>query len=96
MQKMSKSLGNAIGVHEPPQEMYGKLMSISDDLMWRYWTLLTDLRPNEIEAMKNDVASGALHPMEAKKRLARTITAGLSFRSCRATGRRKLGEAISA
>jgi len=76
VQKMSKSLGNAIGVHEPPQEMYGKLMSISDDLMWRYWTLLTDLRPHEIEAMKNDVASGALHPMEAKKRLARTITAG--------------------
>jgi tyrosyl-tRNA synthetase len=75
VQKMSKSLGNAIGVHEPPQEMYGKLMSISDDLMWRYWTLLTDLRPHEIEAMKNDVASGALHPMEAKKRLARTITA---------------------
>ena len=75
VQKMSKSLGNAIGVHEPPQEMYGKLMSISDDLMWRYWTLLTDLRPHEIEAMKNDVSSGALHPMEAKKRLARTITA---------------------
>ena len=76
VQKMSKSLGNAIGIHEPPQEMYGKLMSISDDLMWRYWTLLTDLRPSEIEAMKNDVASGALHPMEAKKRLARTITSG--------------------
>ena len=76
VQKMSKSLGNAIGVHEQPQEMYGKLMSISDDLMWRYWMLLTDLRPHEIEAMKNDVASGALHPMEAKKRLARTITAG--------------------
>ncbi len=76
VQKMSKSLGNAIGVHEPPQEMYGKLMSISDDLMWRYWTLLTDLRPHEIEAMKSDVSSGALHPMEAKKRLARTITAG--------------------
>ncbi|MHB1794156.1 MAG: tyrosine--tRNA ligase [Acidobacteriaceae bacterium] len=75
VQKMSKSLGNAIGVHEPPQEMYGKLMSISDDLMWRYWTLLTDLRPHEIEAMKNDVANGALHPMEAKKRLARTIVA---------------------
>jgi tyrosyl-tRNA synthetase len=76
VQKMSKSLGNAIGIHEPPQEMYGKLMSISDELMWRYWTLLTDLRPHEIDAMKNDVASGALHPMEAKKRLARTITAG--------------------
>ncbi|MHB8304295.1 MAG: tyrosine--tRNA ligase [Acidobacteriaceae bacterium] len=75
VQKMSKSLNNAIGIHEPPQEMYGKLMSISDDLMWRYWTLLTDLRPGEIEAMRKDVASGALHPMDAKKRLARTITA---------------------
>lgn len=76
VQKMSKSLGNAIGIHEPPQEMYGKLMSVSDELMWRYWTLLTDLRPHEIDAMKNEVATGALHPMEAKKRLARTITAG--------------------
>ena len=76
VQKMSKSLNNAIGIHEPPQEMYGKLMSISDELMWRYWMLLTDLRPSEIERMQRDVASGALHPMEAKKRLARTIAAG--------------------
>ncbi len=75
VQKMSKSLNNAIGIHEPPQEMYGKLMSISDDLMWRYWTLLTDLRPSEIDSMRKDVASGALHPMDAKKRLAGTITA---------------------
>jgi tyrosyl-tRNA synthetase len=75
-QKMSKSLGNAIGIHEPPQEMYGKLMSISDELMWKYWTLLTDLKQSEIAAMQSDVASGALHPMEAKKRLARTIAAG--------------------
>ena len=96
VQKMSKSLGNAIGVHEPPQEMYGKLMSISDDLMWRYWTLLTDLRPHEIEAMKNDVASGALHPMEAKKRLGPHHHCRISFRSRGATGRRKLGETISA
>lgn len=76
VQKMSKSLGNAIGVHEPPQEMYGKLMSISDDLMWRYWTLLTDLRQSEIERMQADVADGKLHPMEAKKKLAYTIVAG--------------------
>jgi tyrosyl-tRNA synthetase len=75
-QKMSKSLGNAIGIHEHPQEMYGKLMSISDELMWKYWTLLTDLKQSEIAAMQSDVASGALHPMEAKKRLARTIAAG--------------------
>jgi tyrosyl-tRNA synthetase len=76
VQKMSKSLNNAIGIHEPPQEMYGKLMSINDDLMWRYWTLLTDLRQSEIDKMQADVASGALHPMEVKKLLARTIVSG--------------------
>jgi len=76
VQKMSKSLNNAIGIHEPPQEMYGKLMSISDELMWRYWTLLTDLRQSEIDAMQADVVAGKLHPMEAKKCLARTIVAG--------------------
>jgi tyrosyl-tRNA synthetase len=76
VQKMSKSLGNAIGIHEPAQEMYGKLMSISDELMWRYWIFLTDLRQGEIDQMQADVANGALHPMEAKKRLARTIVAG--------------------
>jgi tyrosyl-tRNA synthetase len=76
VQKMSKSLGNAIGIHEPAQEMYGKLMSISDELMWRYWIFLTDLRQSEVERMQSDFASGALHPMEAKKRLARTIVAG--------------------
>jgi len=76
VQKMSKSLNNAIGIHEPAPEMYGKLMSISDELMWRYWELLTDLRQSEIDHMKADVASGSLHPMEAKKRLARTIVSG--------------------
>src|ERR1700729_3236624 len=76
VQKMSKSLNNAIGVHEPAPEMYGKLMSISDELMWRYWIFLTDLRQSEIDHMQTEVSSGALHPMEAKKRLARTIVAG--------------------
>ncbi len=76
VQKMSKSLGNAIGIQEPAGEMYGKLMSISDELMWRYWTLLTDRRTNEIEAMRAEVEGGALHPMQAKKNLAREITAG--------------------
>jgi len=75
-QKMSKSLGNAIGIHEPPQEMYGKLMSISDELMWKYWVFLTDLRLSEVESLKAEVAGGKLHPMDVKKRLARTITAG--------------------
>jgi tyrosyl-tRNA synthetase len=73
VQKMSKSLNNAIGIHEPAGEMYGKLMSISDPLMWSYWTLLTDLKQSEIEAMKAAVESGAEHPMDVKKRLARTI-----------------------
>ena len=76
VQKMSKSLGNAIGIHEPAGEMYGKLMSISDTLMWTYWTYLTDLRTSEIDALKAEVNAGTLHPMEAKKRLARTIVAG--------------------
>lgn len=76
VQKMSKSLGNAIGIHEPPPEMYGKLMSINDELMWRYWTLLTDLRQSQIDQMRAEVEGGALHPMEAKKHLARTIVAG--------------------
>ncbi len=67
VQKMSKSLGNAIGIHEPAQEMYGKLMSISDELMWRYWIFLTDLRQSDIERMQSEVASGALHPMESEE-----------------------------
>jgi tyrosyl-tRNA synthetase len=60
--------------------MYGKLMSISDEMMWRYWTQLTDLRQSEIDQMRADVVSGVLHPMEAKKRLARTIVAGFHSR----------------
>ncbi|MGD0293976.1 MAG: tyrosine--tRNA ligase [Terracidiphilus sp.] len=76
VQKMSKSFGNAIGINEPPAEMYGKLMSISDELMWNYWLLLTDLRKSEVDALRAEVSAGKLHPMETKKRLARTITAG--------------------
>jgi len=76
VQKMSKSLGNAIGINEPASEMYGKLMSVSDELMWKYWVLLTDLKQSEIDAMQAAVAAGKLHPMETKKKLARTITAG--------------------
>ena len=75
VQKMSKSLGNAIGINEPPAEMYGKLMSINDELMWKYYIFLTDLRGSEVDALKAEVAAGQLHPMEAKKRLARLIVA---------------------
>jgi len=76
VQKMSKSLGNSIGINEPPSEMYGKLMSISDDLMWKYWVFLTDLRLSEVETLKAGVLAGTMHPMEVKKNLARTIVAG--------------------
>src|SRR5438552_6761877 len=75
VQKMSKSLGNAIGIHEAPLEMYGKVMSISDEMMWRYYELLTDLSLADIEKMKRDVAAGAAHPMNLKKELARRIVA---------------------
>jgi tyrosyl-tRNA synthetase len=75
VQKMSKSLGNAVGIEDPPGEMYGKLMSISDELMWKYWTLLSDLRQSEIARMREEVEQGGLHPMEAKKRLAAAVTA---------------------
>jgi tyrosyl-tRNA synthetase len=75
VQKMSKSLNNAIGINEPPAEMYGKLMSISDELMWSYWLLLTDLKQSEVDAMKAEVAAGNMHPMVAKKLLARTMVA---------------------
>jgi tyrosyl-tRNA synthetase len=73
--KMSKSLGNAIGIHEPPLEMYGKIMSISDDMMWRYYELLTDVRTDQIAQMRQDAASGKAHPMQLKKELARSIVA---------------------
>ena len=76
VQKMSKSLNNAIGINEPPAEMYGKLMSISDELMWKYWVFLTDLKQSEVDQLRADVAAGKVHPMDVKKRLARTITAG--------------------
>jgi len=73
VQKMSKSLGNYVGINEPPAEMFGKLMSISDEMMWRYYLLLTDLTPAQIEGLKTSVASGKDHPLEVKKSLARRI-----------------------
>jgi tyrosyl-tRNA synthetase len=72
---MSKSLGNAIGVTEPADEMFGKVMSVSDELMWRYYVLLTDLGPAEIETRRQAVTAGTLHPKQAKMDLARAIVA---------------------
>ncbi|RLE28047.1 MAG: tyrosine--tRNA ligase [Acidobacteria bacterium] len=73
IEKMSKSLGNYIAVEDPPNEMFGKLMSVSDDLMWKYWLLLTDRPAEDIERMKTDVSEGRRHPMEVKKALARLL-----------------------
>jgi tyrosyl-tRNA synthetase len=80
VQKMSKSLGNAIGIQEAPLEMYGKLMSVSDEMMWRYYELLTDVQVADIEKMKRET-----HPMEAKKGLARRIVT--DFHSAEAAGK---------
>ena len=71
--KMSKSLGNYVGITEPPGEMFGKMMSIPDELMWPYYELVTDRVPQEIAALKKEVAGGALHPMDAKMRLAQEV-----------------------
>jgi tyrosyl-tRNA synthetase len=73
--KMSKSLGNYIGITEPPDVMFRKVMQISDELMWRYYLLLTDKSETDIAAMRARVADGSLHPMEAKIALGKSIVA---------------------
>ncbi|HKW57075.1 MAG TPA: tyrosine--tRNA ligase [Candidatus Acidoferrum sp.] len=74
--KMSKSFGNYVGITEPPDEMFGKIMSIADDLMWTYYDLVTDGSPEEIAALKAAIASGAAHPMDVKMRLGRDVVSG--------------------
>lgn len=71
--KMSKSLGNYVGITEPPADIFGKLMSIPDDLMWSYYELITDRTPDEIARLKEQVAAGSLHPMDAKMKLAEEV-----------------------
>jgi tyrosyl-tRNA synthetase len=75
VEKMSKTLGNYVGVTEPAGEMFGKLMSVSDDLMWRYYLLLTDATTAEVEAMRRKTGEGVLHPKQAKVDLATRIVA---------------------
>jgi tyrosyl-tRNA synthetase len=70
MQKMSKSLNNTIGIQEPPEEIFGKMMSISDELMWRYAELLSDRDLEEVKKIRDQVAGGSVHPMDFKKSLA--------------------------
>jgi len=88
VQKMSKSLGNAIGIHESPLEMYGKVMSISDEMMWRYYELLTDVLQIQIDALKDGVKTGERHPMEIKKSLAQLIVSDFHSRGAAETAAR--------
>ena len=74
--KMSKSLGNYVGITEAPGEMFGKMMSMPDALLWPYYELVTDRRPGEIAALKKQVESGAAHPMDVKMQLAQEVIAG--------------------
>lgn len=73
IQKMSKSLGNSIGLSEPADQAYGKLMSISDDLMWRYYEVLLHSTHDQIDQMKKAIANNDSHPMDLKKKLAHTV-----------------------
>jgi tyrosyl-tRNA synthetase len=73
VQKMSKSLGNYVGITDPPQEMFGKIMSISDDLMYRYYELCTDLSLVQIEQIRRDVVAERRHPKQVKAELAKMI-----------------------
>jgi len=73
VKKMSKSYGNYVGINEPAKEMYGKLMSISDELMWSYYELLSDKTLEEISKLKNDVMAGLAHPKSVKSMLAREM-----------------------
>jgi tyrosyl-tRNA synthetase len=75
VQKMSKSLGNYIGISEPPQEIFGKVMSISDDLMWRYYELCTDLSPGAIASLRESANEGQRNPRDIKAELAKRIVA---------------------
>lgn len=73
--KMSKSLGNYIGINEPADEIFGKIMSISDELMLKYYELLSDLPVHDLDVLKKGIKTGTVHPMEAKKKLGREIVA---------------------
>tara|TARA_B100000686_G_scaffold334196_1_gene401121 strand:- start:2423 stop:3634 length:1212 start_codon:yes stop_codon:yes gene_type:complete len=73
VQKMSKSLNNAIGISESPKNMFGKVMSVSDNLMWSYYELLSDISLKELEKLKSDTMSGKINPKDAKVQLAREI-----------------------
>ena len=87
VEKMSKSLGNAVGVNEPPDEMFGKLMSISDELTFRYYELLTDRTPAGIAALRRGVQDGTLHPKRVKQDLAAEIVSDFHSQAAAAAAR---------
>src|SRR5690606_37096041 len=76
-ERMSQSTGNYIGIDEPPREMYGKVMSLPDSALVNYYVLVSPLTPDEVAEVRRDLDSGALPPMEAKKRLAHSIVTWL-------------------
>jgi tyrosyl-tRNA synthetase len=96
VEKMSKSLGNYVAVEDAPFEMFGKLMSVSDDLMWKYWLLLTDHTEHDIKGMRADVRAGVRHPMEVKKELASTVVGELHSPGAAEEARREFERVFSA
>jgi len=87
VEKMSKSLKNYVGIAESPEDIYGKVMSITDQLMWRYYELLTDLPYSKIDAMKKEVESGAVHPMQMKSDLAYRVVSDFHTQEAADTAR---------
>lgn len=94
VEKMSKSLGNTVGIDEAPEEIYGKLMSISDTLMWRYYELLTDIPLPTIQELKGSVESGVRHPMQVKQDLAAQIVTDLHSAAAARRGRRHFAQVV--
>ena len=95
VEKMSKSLGNYVAVEDPPVEMFGKLMSISDDLMWKYWLLLTDRPEADVETLRREVHAGRRHPMEVKKELATLVVSEFHSTGAATTARAEFEQVFS-
>ena len=94
VEKMSKSLGNTVGIDEAPEQIYGKLMSISDTLMWRYYELLTDIPLDAIDKLRSSVESGDRHPMQIKQELAAQVVTGLHSEAAARQARRHFVQVV--
>lgn len=95
VQKMSKSLNNYIGIDDPPQEMFGKVMSISDELMWRYYEYILGWSPEELAASQKALAEGKLHPRQAKDDLASAIVTRFAGREAAKNASREFSKVFS-